>query len=298
MLISSGSSRIQSLAEKAFAYGKSEGEHNTSVSGLSVHIRNTRSEPIHCLYTLSFSIILQGSKQLLIGNKEVTCIAGQSILTTLDLPVVSHITEASTQHPFVALTLKLDYKDIIQTCAELELEKPARDLKYQSVSVQELDSGLNDAMARLIGLQKEPMLLSNLTPLVKKEIITRLLLGSHGIQLRHIATAGSSSSQLLNTIIWMKNNYSQAVEMSELAEQAQMSVSAFYQRFKALTGTSPLQYMKNLRLQEARDQMLLNGLDANQASGFVGYESPSQFSREYRRLFGLPPYKDILRLRN
>ncbi|AEX23993.1 AraC family transcriptional regulator [Vibrio sp. EJY3] len=297
MLTTRGNDNIQSLADKAFAYGKTEGDHNTSIQGLTVHIRNNPTTPLHCIYTLSLSMILQGAKQLAIEKDVLPCVAGQSMLTMFDLPVVSHVTEATRYNPFVAVVLKLDYELIMQTCVELDLDKPSRDVKYKSISIHDIDTGLSNAMTRLIDLQKEPIYLDSLTPLIKKEILTRLLLGPHGTHLRHLASAGTPSSQILNVVTWMKTNLTNSMEINELAQRAHMSASSFRQHFKALTGTSPLQYLKNLRLQEARDQMLLNGLDASQASGFVGYESASQFSREYSRLFGLPPQKDIQRLR-
>mgnify|MGYP000353772742 CR=1 FL=1 len=133
--------------------------------------------------------------------------------------------------------------------------------------------------------------------LVEKEIVVRLLDSPHGMHLRHMAALGSPNGNVLKAVTWLKQNFSQAIGMNELAEQAHMSASTFRQHFKALTGTSPLQYLKTLRLQEARDQMLVNGVDATLASNLVGYESSSQFSREYSRLFGLPPQKDIQRLR-
>ncbi len=297
MLITRGSSMIQSLADKAFVHGKREGDRSTSIPGLTVHIRNKPTEPLHCIYTLSLSMILQGSKQLSIEDELISCAAGQSMLTTFDLPVISHVTEATRHKPFIALVLKLDYALIMQTCAELEIEKPSKDLKYQPISSHDIDAGLCGAMSRLLGLQQDPEYLESLSPLIKKEIIIRLLQSPHGMHLRHMASAGAPSNQILNTVTWMKQNFTQSVGIDELAQQAHMSASTFRQHFKSLTGSSPLQYLKHLRLQEARDQMLLNGLDASQASGFVGYESASQFSREYSRLFGLPPQKDIQRLK-
>ncbi len=297
MLITSGNSMIQSLADKAFAYGRREGDHDTSIPGLTLHIRNNPTEPLHCIYTLSLSLILQGSKQVAIDDSLRVCNAGQSMLTTFDLPVISHVTEATRHHPFIGLVLKLDYGLIAQTCTELNLERPSKDLRYQAISTQDIDTGLCDAMSRLLGLHHTPEYIESLAQLYKKEIVIRLLHGPHGMHLRHLASVGSPSRQIVQIVAWMKQNFAQVIGINELADKAHMSASAFRQHFKALTGSSPLQYLKHLRLQEARDQMLLNGLDASQASGVVGYESPSQFSREYSRLFGLPPQKDIQRLR-
>lgn len=290
-------SMIQSLADNVLVHGKKEGDYSTEIPGLTMHIRNVPTEPLNCIYTLSLSVILQGSKQVAIDDEILSCSAGQSMLTTFDLPVISHVTKATRHHPFVALVLNLDYTLIIQTCSELDLGPLARNTRYQPVSTHDVDAGIVNAMGRLLELQQDPKYLQSLSPLIKKEIIIRLLQSPHGLHLRHLALAGAPSSHILNIVTWMKQHFTQSVAMDELAEQAHMSASTFRQHFKALTGTSPLQYLKNLRLQEARDQMLLNGLDASQASSFVGYESASQFSREYSRLFGLPPQKDIQRLR-
>lgn len=276
---------------------KREGDHTTAIPGLSFHIRNAPTEPLHCIYTLSLAVVLQGAKQLSHEGEIRQCLAGQSMLTTFDLPVISHVTDANRHNPFVAMVLKLDYALILQVCAEMNLSKPPRDIKYQAISTQDVDEGLNDALLRLVKLNSENKFLTSLYPLVEKEIIIRLLDGPHGLHLRHLASSGSPSGQILKVVTWLKQNFSQQVAMDELADQAHMSASTFRQHFKALTGTSPLQYQKTLRLQEARDQMLMNGLDATQASSIVGYESSSQFSREYSRLFGMPPQKDIQRLR-
>ncbi|GLQ30404.1 AraC family transcriptional regulator [Litoribrevibacter albus] len=297
MLTTNANSQIQALANTVFAYSKREGDHNTGISGLTAHIRNAPTEPLHCIYTLSLAMVLQGGKQLSIHNEQLPCVAGQSMLTTFDLPVVSHVTEASRHHPFIALVLKLDYSLIMQVCAELNLSKPSRDMRYQPISIHEFDMELCDAMSRLFRLQQQEKFLPSLAPLIEKEIIIRLMDSPHGMHLRHLASAGSPSSQILKVVAWLKQNFTQSIGIETLAEQTHMSSSTFRQHFKALTGASPLQYLKTLRLQEARDQMLMNGLDASQASSFVGYESASQFSREYSRLFGLPPQKDIQRLR-
>ncbi|MDV5170703.1 AraC family transcriptional regulator [Photobacterium rosenbergii] len=287
----------QTLVDQVRAYSSKEGSYTTEIPGLEVHIRNTPTAPLHCIYSLGFSLILQGSKKLAIDNMQMPVEAGQSMLTTFDTPIVSHVTEATRHQPFLAIVLKLDYDQIMQACAELKLDKPDRNFDYHPISIQKMDDGIYRTMGRLLELVQEPEYLHSLIPLIKQELIIRLLHGPHGMQLRHIASMGSPSNHILKIVTWMKKNFTETVRMNELADQAHMSASSFRLHFKALTGSSPLQYLKNLRLQEAREQMLLNGLDATQASNLVGYESASQFSREYSRLFGLPPQKDIQRLR-
>ncbi|WP_440905661.1 AraC family transcriptional regulator N-terminal domain-containing protein [Catenovulum sp. SX2] len=288
---------VNPLAQKVLLFAKKPGEYNSHVDGLTMHIRNSTTEPLHCVYTLSLAVVLQGAKILSIENDVLSCKAGQSMLTTFDLPLVSHVSQASRHQPFIALLLKLDYNKILQTAAELNLPNLTRDTKQQTVSIEDIDVGLNDALNRLFNLEYDDKFRESLFPLLEKEIIIRLLLGAHGPQLRRLASEGSPSSHIVRVVSWLKQNFMRPIEMNDLADQAHMSASTFRQHFKTLTGTSPLQYLKTLRLQEARDQMLVNGLDANQASGVVGYESPSQFSREYSRLFGLPPQKDMQRLK-
>lgn len=274
-----------------------EGDHQTDVAGLNLHVRKAPTEPLHCIYTLSLAFVLQGSKALLSDNEVSYCHAGQTMLTTVDLPVVSHVASASRHVPFIAITLKLDYALIMQTCTELALTASPRDMKYQTLSSHPADKGLTEAFYRLVALNDEPVMQAGLRPLIEKEIVVRLLHGPHGHHLRHMASAGTPNGNIVKAISWLKQNFTQPIGMDELAGHAYMSASAFRQHFKALTGTSPLQYLKTLRLQEARDLMMVNGLDATLASNRVGYESASQFSREYSRLFGLPPQKDIQRLR-
>lgn len=287
----------EELLYRVKEFTRKEGDFESGIQGLTVHVRNAPTEPLHCIYTLSLAVVLQGEKELQ-QNSEITyCHTGQAMLTTFDLPVVSHVSVASRHAPFVALILKLDYSLIMQACAELKLSKPPRDMKFQSLSSYDIDDGLLDALKRLLSLKEQPALTEGLLPLIEKEIAVRLLHSPHGMHLRHMAVSGSPNGNVLKAVTWLKQNFAQAIGMNELAEQAHMSASSFRQHFKALTGTSPLQYLKTLRLQEARDQMLVNGVDATLASNLVGYESSSQFSREYSRLFGLPPQKDIQRLR-
>ncbi|ODB35388.1 AraC family transcriptional regulator [Pseudoalteromonas sp. BMB] len=288
---------VKPLAQRVLLCCKKSGDHESQVQKLSMHIRSAPTEPLHCIYTLSLAVVLQGTKQISIDNEILFCSAGQAMLTTFDLPLISHVTEASRHHPFVGMLVKLDYNLILQTAAELNLSKPAKQSVTKSISIHHIDAGLTDALSRLFSLEYDANLRDSLAPLIEKEIVIRLLQGPHAETLTRLAFEGSASSQIVKAVSWLKTNFMRPIEINELAERVHMSASSFRQHFKSTTGTSPLQYLKTLRLQEAREQMLINGLDANQASGVVGYESPSQFSREYSRLFGLPPQKDIQRLK-
>ena len=160
-----------------------------------------------------------------------------------------------------------------------------------------LDDALLGALVRLVRLLEEPALVDRLAPLIQQEITIRLLTGPHGPQLQHLAANGSPSQQIAKAVAWLKQNFTRAIQVDDLAARVHMSPSTFRQHFRAITGTSPLQYQKQLRLQEARQLMLNQNVDAGNAGGLVGYESASQFSREYSRLFGAPPQQDVKRLR-
>jgi transcriptional regulator GlxA family with amidase domain len=218
-------------------------------------------------------------------------------LTTIDLPVVAHVTQASGREPFLALRLALDTGHITQLVAEMDLAPRPRERAYQSLSVEPMDEGLIDALVRLVEVLDEPTLMPSLAPLIQQEITIRLLAGSHGSQLRHLVAAGSPSQQIAKAVTWLRRNFTHTLHVDELAARAHMSPSTFRQHFRASTGTSPLQFQKQLRLQEARQLMLNQNLDASNAGGLVGYESASQFSREYSRLFGAPPQRDVRRMR-
>jgi transcriptional regulator GlxA family with amidase domain len=181
--------------------------------------------------------------------------------------------------------------------SEIDEPRPRREDAYRSISFKALDAVLLDALVRLVNLLAEPALIPRLAPLIQQEVTIRLLTGPHGPQLRHLVTSGSPGQQIAKAVAWLKQHFVEALHGDELADRAHMSPSTFRQHFRALTGVSPLQYQKQLRLQEARQLMLNESLDAGSAGGRVGYESASQFSREYSRLFGAPPQRDITRMR-
>jgi AraC-like DNA-binding protein len=285
------------LAQAIGRCAQTDGDHATAIPALTLHRRKALTEPLHCIYGLGLGVVAQGSKQVTLGEEVVDYGAGQSMLTTIDLPVLAHVTHASVREPFLGMMLTLDVRAIMQIASEMELPRPGKDNACQPITIEKLDPALTDALIRLVKLLDEPMLAPQLAPLIQQEITVRLLTGPHGSQLRHLVTAGSPGHQIAKVVAWLKQNFATSLQVDELAERARMSPSTFRQHFRAITGMSPLQFQKQLRLQEARQLMLNQNLDAGYAGGLVGYESASQFNREYSRLFGAPPQRDIKRMR-
>ena len=296
-LIDSALPATGGLARAIESFAHSDGDYTTAIPALSLHRRKGPTEPLHCIYSLGLGVVAQGHKQVMVGAEVINYGPGQSMLTTIDLPVISHVTRASVHEPFLGMMLTLDSRQIVQMAAEMQLPHSVGQVAYRLISIETLDEFLLGAVLRLVELLDEPELLPRLAPLIQQEIIIRLLAGPHGPQLQHLAAHGSPSQKIAKSVAWLKQNFTQPLQVDNLAARAHMSPSTFRQHFRAITGTSPLQYQKQLRLQEARQLMLNRNLDASNASGLVGYESPSQFSREYSRLFGAPPQQDVRRMR-
>ncbi|MBB3261783.1 AraC-like DNA-binding protein [Paraburkholderia bannensis] len=289
--------RTDGLAQAIARFAQSDGDYATAISALSLHRRKRPTEPLHCIFSLGLGVVAQGHKQALIGTEVVNYGPGQSMLVSIDLPVISHVTGGSAEEPMLGLMLTLDSSQIAKTAAEMQLPDPPRAPAFTPITIETLDAAMVDVLVRLIELLDQPVLASQLAPLYQQEIVVRLLAGPHGPQLRHLAANGSPSQQIARAVAWLKQNFSKDMRVNELAAHAHMSPSTFRQHFRSITGTSPLQYQKQLRLQEARQLMLSLGVDAGIAAMQVGYESASQFSREYSRLFGAPPQQDVKRLR-
>src|SRR6185295_5326726 len=288
---------MTALARAIDYFAQTDGDHTTAIPALTLHRRKAPTEPLHCIYNLGLGVVAQGDKQVLLFGEAIDYGPGQSMLTTIDLPVVSHVTRASVREPFLGMMLTLDVRTVVQIASEMDVPRSRRDDGSGSISFKALDAALLDALIRLVGLLDEPALVPRLAPLIQQEITIRLLTGPHASQLRRLVTAGSPSQQIAKAVAWLKQNFVQALHGDDLADRAHMSPSTFRQHFRALTGLSPLQYQKQLRLQEARQLMMNEHADAGSAAGLVGYESASQFSREYSRVFGAPPQRDIRRMR-
>lgn len=292
-----GSGVLGDLTRAVARIAQSDGDHLTAIPELSLHRRSAVTEPMHCLYGFGLGITVSGQKRVALGEEVFDYSAGQSLLTTADLPVVTHITHASPAQPFMGLMLRLDPRTVVQSAAEMALPHPGKDSSYRAMSLGALDATLLGAVTRLVELIDEPRLLPQLAPLLQREILVRLLAGRHGPQLQRLVAVGSPSQQVVQSMAWLKMNFTQPVLADDLAASVHMSPSTFRQHFRAVAGMSPMQYLKQLRLQEARQLMLNQGIDAGTAGVRVGYESASQFSREYARLFGAPPLRDIRRMR-
>jgi AraC-like DNA-binding protein len=292
-----GEDGIAVLAREISRVTRVNGDYVTPVAGLTLHRRSAAGAPMPCIYGFGLGVIAQGNKQVMLGEKVYDYSPGDAMLTTVDLPVVSNVTMASTDAPFLGLMLSIDPRVVLQLATDMELDQSPKQYAYQSISFKTLDPGVLACLIRLVRLTGEPMLAPFVAPLIQREIVIRLLTGAFGPLLRHVVAVGSPSQQISKAVNWLKQHFSDALRVDELASSVHMSPSTFRQHFRNVTGMSPLQYQKQLRLQEARQLMLSQDIDAGSAGVRVGYDSASQFSREYSRLFGAPPLRDIQRMR-
>ena len=249
------------------------------------------------MYEPSICMTAQGAKQVVLGDDTYVYDAHHYLIISVDLPAVWRVIEASREKPCLGILLKLDLREISQLMVDSHLPPPRAQQSNRGMAIAEVTLPLLTAFQRLIDLLAEPKDIPILAPLIQREISYRLLVGDQGARLRQMASAGTQSHQIAQAIDWLKGNFTQPLRIDDLATQVSMSTSTFHHHFRALTAMSPLQYQKWLRLNEARRLMLADRLDATTAAFQVGYESPSQFSREYSRLFGAPPLRDITSLR-
>ncbi|WP_353647080.1 AraC family transcriptional regulator [Mesorhizobium sp. WSM2240] len=262
----------------------------TDVPGLNVSRQRRATELSPVLYEPIFCLVLQGAKQALQGRRMVDFPKGHSVIVGIDLPTDARVVEASPERPYVALALKLDMGLIRELSAEAGADE-GTGREVAAISAAEADEAIIDAMGRLFALVEKPTALPVLHPLLMREIHYWLLCADHGSLLRTLAQADSHASRIADAIGTIRNNFEQPLLVADLASSVGMSVSAFHFHFKAITGATPLQYQKRLRLIEAKRLMQAERQSVSSAAFSVGYESPTQFSREYARMFGLPPVR-------
>jgi len=288
---------LDALSGKLTKIAQIDGDFSTAISGLTIYRRSGATLPMPSVYGVGLGITVQGAKRVMLGDQIFDYGAGQSLLTSIDLPVAAYVTHGSTAVPYFGIRIDFEPQAITRYAGEMIFAAPNGIPTARAMSVLALDAEQFDAVSRLIRLLEEPKLIPIIAPLIEQELIARLLMGPHGTTLRHLITIGSPGQQIAKIIAWLKKHCTENILIDDLAEKANMSPSSFRQHFRAFTGMSPLQYSKQLRLQSARQMMIYQDIDANNAAIRSGYESVSQFSREYRRLFGEPPRRDIKRIR-
>jgi AraC-like DNA-binding protein len=269
----------------------------TAIPDLSLHRRNEPTQPASYMYEPSLCLVAQGSKRVLLGDDVYVYDTHHFLITSVDLPAVWQIITASREKPYLGLVLKLDRREMSQLIVDGNLPPPRAQQSSRGMATGEVTLPLLTAFQRLIDLLAEPKDIPILAPIIQREIVYRLLVGDQGARLRQMASARSQSHQITRVIDWLKTHFTEPLRIEDLATQVNMSPSTFHHHFRTLTAMSPLQYQKWLRLNEARRLMLTERLDATNAAFQVGYESPSQFSREYSRSFGAPSLRDITNLR-
>jgi AraC-like DNA-binding protein len=253
--------------------------------------------PLHSVLEPSLCVIAQGSKEVLFGGSRYRYDPSHYLLATVELPRVSQVLEASPERPYLSLRLSLDPVRVSSVMEEAGYFTPPGHTDARAIDVSLLDENLLDAAVRLIRLLDSPSEAPILQPLITREIIYRLLRGEQGTRLRHLAIQGGYTPDIARAIKRLRQDFDQPLHIESLARELGMSVSGFHHHFKAVTALSPLQFQKRLRLQEARRLMLSEDMDAASAAYRVGYHDASHFNREYKSLFGVPPMRDVLRMR-
>lgn len=267
-------------------------DRQTLVPNLMLFRREAVTGPCRCRLEPSIVLVTQGTKQLLIGEHALTYDRERFLLASLDLPGSSEVLEASPEDPCLGLALKLDLRLTAELIAQMRLPPKGR-TEATSAAIGTLTPALLEPFGRLLALLREPEAIAILAPAIEREIHYRLLQSDLAPRLLQIMSVGSPSQRIARAIDWLKAHYDRQIRVEDLADHVQMSPSSLHQHFRDLTAMSPLQYQKWLRLNEARRLMLNENFDAASAAFRVGYDSPSQFSREYARLFGLPPKRDV-----
>ncbi|WP_338788389.1 AraC family transcriptional regulator [Metabacillus sp. FJAT-53654] len=278
-------------------FSKQDGVHATSIPSLFLIRESIITEPISRVNEPSFCIILQGEKEVLLGEERFLYGPGHYIVASVDLPVTGQVRKATTEIPYLALKLEFTTKQVLEVLNETDIPFHQRKNSKRAMFVSEVEPSLLDAVLRLACLLENPKHIPVLGPLLTKEIIYWILQGPHGEALEQIALEGSNASRIREVIDHIIKNFKEPFRIEELAKIANMSVSSLHRHFKEVTAMSPIQFQKQLRLQEARRLLLADPTDVANVAFKVGYESQSQFSREYSRMFGCSPRVDIRRMR-
>jgi AraC-like DNA-binding protein len=293
-----GRNRHEDLNFLVAKYSKSEGMHETEVAGLRFYKISKPCISIPSVYNPSLCIVTQGRKQVMLEDETYYYSTSEFLAVSVDLPVIGQVTDASQDKPYLSLQIDLDPRHMSDLLAQIDDQPFTRSDAKRGLFVGKLDETLMDCVLRLTRLLDTPKDIPALAPMITREIHYRLLSGEHGPTVAQMGVNGSTMQRIAQVIQKMKSDISKPIRIEELAEIVNMSPSSFHSHFKRITTMSPLQYYKCLRLTTARQIMLTEEADATSTAYRVGYESPAQFSREYARMFGAPPMRDIKNMRH
>jgi AraC-like DNA-binding protein len=287
--------RNKELASLIARYAEKDGVHATEVPRLSIVRISKPSDPVHGVHKAAICIIAQGRKQVIVGQEMFHYGPSQHLLVSVDLPVIGQVIGATQDEPYLCVRLDLD----MDLCAEMLMRSgPVSAETGLGLAISDTPPEIVDAAIRLLKLHETPEDVAELAPLIEREILYRLLKSDQGAFIRRMLEPENRNRHVSRAITWIKENYAKPIRIEEVASLSGMSPSSLHVHFRQATAMSPLQYQKQLRLQEARRLIFSQSFDAASAGHTVGYDSPSQFSREYKRLFGAPPQRDIDRLRS
>ena len=289
-------SSVSEMAEIISRHATGSAMARTAVDSLWLIRADQPTVPIPTVYNASLCVIVQGAKSVALGERTLVYDPSNYLIVSVDLPLVGHVIEASEDVPYLCCKIDLDHAVLTDLLIEDDNPLPSGD--PPPLALHPSDPGLFDAVCRLLRLLDSPDSIRTLAPLVEREILYRLLKGPHGAMLRHVASGDSHLGRISRAIACIREHYREQLRIAAVASAAGMSLSSLHAHFKAVTGMTPLQYQKQLRLQEARRLMIAEGVNAGSAGFAVGYDSPSQFSREYRRLFGASPRQHVEQLQD
>lgn len=290
--------RYQELVTQVMRHTQGSGFHPTAIESLEFVRSDTVASALPHVYEPVLAIVIQGRKKALLGEEAYSYSAGQYFVVSVDLPLSGCVVEATPDQPYLGLKLDLDPVQLCDLVAQMNLSSANQENSVRGISVSNADATLIDCAFRLVKLLDTPQHIPMLAPMMIRELYYHLLIGEQGEAVRQIATPGSNMQRIASAIQLIKAGFTQPMRVEDLARRVGMSTSSFHQHFKQITSMSPLQYQKQLRLLESRRLMLAEDFDASSAAYKVGYESTSQFSREYSRMFGAPPMRDIELLRD
>ncbi|MCJ9671927.1 MULTISPECIES: AraC family transcriptional regulator [unclassified Neorhizobium] len=290
--------KLDQLARLIAQNTDGDGVFETAIPRLSVIRMSKPTEPLHAIHQPAVCIIAQGAKQVMLADEIFRYSPGQYLVVSVDMPVTGQVIEANQDKPYLCLRLNLDLKLLSEMLVDMPAVPGLPSIRKKCIGLSHTTPEFLDAALRLAQLLDKPDEIAYLAPLIERELMFRLLRGDQAEMIRQILAPENRLQQVNRAISWIRQNFSAPFSIEQVAVEARMSTSSLHQHFREVTAMSPLQYQKQLRLQEARRLILGKAMDAATAAHQVGYDSPSQFSREYRRLFGAPPIQDITRLRS